>query len=212
MKTNRLALGLFVLAGIVVGCGGAHKGPAKYQKGPMPPDGVFDGVYQSDFGRLELTAEANGQVTGLYEADQHNGRIEGTIEDNLLFFSWTQWNQEMRGKIRETNGEGVFEYFIEEVQTTSQTKNYHQLKGWWGYSEGEMNNPWNASKLSNRSKKRLKPFNPTADGEGTEEYNASVGFDGSNEEESSSGGGGFDESAEEAEEDDDDGDSLDDLF
>ena len=53
MKTNRLALGLFVLAGIVIGCGGAQKGPAKYQKGPMPPDGNFDGVYQSDFGRLE---------------------------------------------------------------------------------------------------------------------------------------------------------------
>ena len=181
MKENRFTA-LLVLGFILLGCG-ANKQELKYTKGPMPADGNFDGVYQSDFGRMELTADGSGRVVGLYEKNDVYGRLEGEVEGNLLFFKWTQWNEEMRGKTRETTGDGVFQYIIEEVPTTSSTKKYHKLAGWWNYGEGELTNPWNAAKLSERAKKRLKPYEPTKSEmeTGAQNYSGSIGFDSANQ-------------------------------
>ncbi len=198
---------LVILVGIVTACGGAQdKGPT-WQKGPMPDGGNFDGVYSSDFGRLELTVQMDGRVTGLYEGEQHNGRIEGSVNDNLLRFNWTQWNQEMRGKIRETKGEGVFQYIIEDVPVAGgKIKQDTKLLGWWGYDRGKLNNRWNAYKLQ-RSKKRLKPFEQAKfEMEESEDPNAITGFSEAQETESSSS------SAEEAEEVEEDDGDLGDIF
>ncbi|MCP4602884.1 MAG: hypothetical protein GY847_20605 [Proteobacteria bacterium] len=194
-----------IMAWSIAACGGAGKDEVRWIEGEMPPNGNFDGVYQSDFGRLELTASGSS-VVGLYESDQFSGRIEGEVEDNLLFFRWTQWNQEMRGKTRETKGEGVFQYLIDEVAMAgNRTKTYHRLEGWWGYDRGDMINRWNAAKLSDRAKKRLKPFKPEAyEMEKESNYEQSVGF---GEGGGSSGGGG----SEEEEEEEDEG-NLDDVF
>jgi hypothetical protein len=192
-------IGAFIFAS---GCGGAQQ-QAPWVKGPMPADGNFDGVYQSDFGRLELTVSGES-VTGLYEADQHFGRVEGAIEDNLLRFTWTQWNEDMQGKLRKTQGDGVFQYTIEEVQTATKVKYYHHLEGWWGYGKDQMSNRWNASKLT-RGKKRLKPREEAGGEEGGEEGYGSVGFESGDEE--SAGG-----AAEPEEEEEDEGGGLDDVF
>ena len=109
MKKTKLAVILFLLGALVLGCGGAGKKGDTWKKGPMPEGGNFDGVYQSDFGRLELTIQSDNRVIGLYEDSEHAGRIEGTIEGNLLLFRWRQWNYEMHGKILESNGKGVFQ-------------------------------------------------------------------------------------------------------
>ena len=157
----------------LVGCGGAGKGP--WQKGPMPASGDFDGVYQSDFGRLELTVSGN-DVVGLFEDDQHYGRIEGKLNGNLLVFSWTQWSEKMQGKVQESSGEGVFQYIVEQVPTTNKTKEYHRLDGWYGYDDGAKTNRWNAAKMSSRVKKRLTQRSP-ASSEGDADYEPTVGFD-----------------------------------
>ncbi len=206
MKRASFTAILLTWVWVVAGCAGAQKEEIKWVKGPMPQDGNFDGVYQSDFGRLELTASGN-DISGLYESDNYYGRIEGQIKENLLFFNWTQWNQEMRGKTRKTQGEGVFQYVIEEVPigTSGKTKLYHKLEGWWGYDDAKISNRWNAAKLSNRAKKRLKPQDAEAAGMDEGGYEASVGFDSSGE---SSGGGGEEEPEEEEEE----SGSLDDVF
>ncbi len=205
MKRISLTISLFFVW-CLAGCGGGQSQEVRWIKGSMPESGNFDGVYQSDFGRLELTANG-GTAVGLYESDQHHGRIEGKIEGNLLFFNWTQWNEEMRGKVRKTSGEGVFQYVIEEVPMGNKTKEYHRLEGWWGYDKGEFTNRWNGPKLSSRAKKRLKPREKSASDGGDPEYNTSVGFGDSQQEESSSGG-----SYEEEEEEEDEGGGLDDVF
>jgi hypothetical protein len=172
----------------------------------MPADGNFDGVYQSDFGRLELTVQGE-TVVGLYENDNYNGRIQGEVNDNLLEFTWTQWNLEMRGKVRETNGKGVFQYVIDEIPVGATTKQYHRIEGWWGYPDGDLVNRWNGSKLSNRAKKRLEPFVPEA-GEMDEgsSYDSSAGF-----EDAEAPTGGDEPSEQEDEEEEDEG-SIDDIF
>ncbi|MCP4676617.1 MAG: hypothetical protein GY854_14110 [Deltaproteobacteria bacterium] len=203
-RISLLAISLF-LVWCLAGCGGSQTQEVRWIKGSMPASGNFDGVYQSDFGRLELTANG-ATVVGLYESDQHYGRVEGKIEGNLLLFNWTQWNEEMRGKVRKTSGEGVFQYVIEEVPIGNKTKEYHRLEGWWGYDDGDLTNRWNGPKLSSRAKKRLKPHEESASSGGDDGYNTSVGFDDSQEE--PSGGG----SHEEEEEEEDEGGGLDDVF
>ncbi len=210
MKINLSTVVLVILIGIVAACGGARdKGPT-WQKGPMPEGGNFDGVYSSDFGRLELTVQMDGRVTGLYEGEQHNGRIEGSVGNNILRFNWTQWNQEMRGKIRETSGEGVFQYIVEDIPVAGgKIKQDTKLLGWWGYDRGKMNNRWNAYKLK-RSKKKLKPFDQAkSELEESEDPNATAGFSESAEPESSSGSDDTQEAEEEPEEE---SGGLDDIF
>jgi hypothetical protein len=114
-------------------------------------------------------------VTGLYEGDEHSGRLEGTVKDNLLSFEWRQWNYEMRGKVRETRGKGVFQYIVETHESTK-TKEYTRLAGWWGYARNKMDNRWNAVKLSKRSQKKLKSFRPSNVIDQETEYQGTVGF------------------------------------
>ncbi len=172
MKKQYLILGL-VIAMSAAGCGGASK-EALYTRGPMPFEGNFDGVYQSDFGRMELTVESGERVVGLYEKNDIFGRIEGNVKDNLLIFNWTQWNVEMRGKIRETNGRGVFQYMIDEHEGG---KPSHWLKGFWSYNRDEPVNPWKAYKLGTKAKKKLVPFDPASyTGDEEEEEDDAEGF------------------------------------
>jgi hypothetical protein len=114
-------------------------------------------------------------VTGLYEDEKRSGRLEGKVDGNLLSFEWRQWNYEMQGKIRETRGKGIFQYIIEKHES-SKTKDYTRIAGWWGYSGGKLNNRWNAVKLSQRSKKRLKSFKPNKVIDQETEYQGTVGF------------------------------------
>jgi uncharacterized membrane protein YgcG len=185
MKKNLWTLGLFVALVWVAACGGSQK-EALWQRGPMHFDGNFDGVYQSDFGRLELTIESGDKVVGLYEKDDKYGRLEGEIKDNLLFFSWTQWDLGMKGKPRETSGKGVFQYKVEEYQASGGQKFRHYLDGYWGYGREKPSNPWKAYKLSDKAKKKLQPFDP----------NAGIGkvqdedYEGASQFEDAQGGGG----------------------
>ena len=157
MKRYGWTLGLIIYV-VLAGCGGNKQ--ALYQKGPMHPEGNFDGVYQSDFGRLELTVQGN-KVTGLYEKNEKAGRIEGEVKKNLLFFRWTQWDSGLKGKPRETTGRGVFQYMVDEYEMAGgKIKTSHWLKGFWGYERNEPTNAWNAYKLGEKAKKKLQPFDP----------------------------------------------------
>ena len=180
---------------VAMGCGARKELP--YTKAPMPPEGDFDGVYQSDFGRLELTV-SGGDVVGLYEKNEEYGRIEGEIKDNLLFFNWTQWNVEMRGKIRETTGRGVFQYVVDEPAGGGKPR--HWLKGFWNYGTDAPSNPWNAYKFGDRAKKKLKPFDPSSYTGNEEEEEADYDEAGGFQDDGSGGGGGSSEPASEPEE------------
>ncbi len=188
MKKIIWTIGLFIFA-LLTGCGGSKD--ALWTKAPMHPEGNFDGVYQSDFGRLELTASPGSKdVTGLFEKNDKYGRIEGRIKGNLLFFTWTQWDEGMRGKPRETHGRGVFQYIVDENTVSGgQIKYTHWMKGFWAYEKAEPSNPWNAYKLSKKAKKQLKPYDPSKSGVEPEEEEDNA-YDQSSFDDTGAGGGG----------------------
>lgn len=157
MKINGAGIVFFALSTFfAVGCaGGAHVVRSKWKPGPMPAAGNFDGVYGSDFGRLEITVSGDAAI-GLYEGDKHHGRIEGEVEGDLLRFSWTQWNEDMQGKVRETTGRGIFRYKLTTQTRGDRVDEEHSLDGTWGYGGSEAGNSWRANK-NPRAKKQLQP-------------------------------------------------------
>jgi hypothetical protein len=177
MGRVRFTAGVIISVLIICGCGGGRGKVQTWKKGPMPETGAFDGCYQSDFGRLELTMQYDGSVTGLYEDELHSGRIQGKADGNLLEFKWTQWNYEMRGKERKTTGSGVFQYIVEKIEGANKTREYSRLDGWWGYDDGKPKNRWNAQKLSTNTEKKLTPYKPGKLSVKQEsDYNETVGF------------------------------------
>ncbi len=176
MKKIVLIGALILLCGLGLACGGAQKAMT-LSSGPMPEGGNFDGVYQSDFGWLELTVSGD-VVHGLYEDEKHSGKLEGKIDGSLLHFSWTQWTEDMQGRTREISGHGTFKYVMEKVETSFKPKTVHRLKGIWGYGNDPMVNIWNAYRLSNRTKKRLQPRNMEPDRQmpGAADYDDGQGF------------------------------------
>jgi hypothetical protein len=160
-----------------VGCGGAQKATSvELAPRPMPEGGNFDGVFQSPaYGRMEFTVQG-ANVIGLYEGERHYGKIEGTINGDVLNFTWTQWKQDLQGKERTSTGHGYFRYIIDEEKTTASSKMVHKLNGEWGYDADNAGNPWKAVKLSDRTKKQLKPHNTGEGGEGVD-MSQSAGFD-----------------------------------
>jgi len=168
---------IVVLFGVVLygvpGCGGAQSGSLA---NPMPEGGNFDGVYQSDFGRLEITV--NGDFAyGLYEGDRQFGRLEGKLSGTVLRFEWKQWDERLGGKLRESSGRGVFNYILEFKAVGDKQKAVHRLEGEWGYGEEQAGNRWNAFKLSDRTKKRLTRRGPDQVQPNTgDEQDAGTGF------------------------------------
>jgi hypothetical protein len=176
MRYARVFLAAATVATAAIGCGGGQATTANIQPKPMPEGGDFDGVFQSPaYGRMEFTVEGDKAV-GLYEGERHYGRIEGTINGNVMRFTWTQWNMDLQGKQRSKTGKGYFIYRIDEEKGTTKIRLVHRLKGEWGYAEAEVGNPWKAIKLSNRAKKVLKPH--VEDGSATmdDDYAQSAGF------------------------------------
>jgi hypothetical protein len=160
-----------------IGCGGSQKAArVEIAPRPLPEGGNFDGVFQSPaYGRMEFTVQG-ANVIGLYEGERHYGKIEGTINGDVLNFTWTQWQQDLQGKERTSTGHGYFRYAIEEEKTTTSSKKVHRLNGEWGYDADNAGNPWKAVKLSERTKKQLKPHGASGGDEG-EDLSQSAGFD-----------------------------------
>jgi hypothetical protein len=162
-----------------LGCGGGgaqqKSTTVEIAPRPMPEGGNFDGVFQSPaYGRMEFTV-AGANVVGLYEGERHYGKIEGTINGDVLNFTWTQWKQDLQGKERTSTGHGYFRYVIEEEKTSTASKMVHRLIGEWGYDADNAGNPWKAVKLTGRAKKQLKPHeNEEAGGD---DFSQSAGFD-----------------------------------
>jgi hypothetical protein len=177
MRVALWIAGVVLATAFATGCGGSQASSANLQPGKMPAGGNFDGVFQSPaYGRMEFTVDGNRAV-GLYEGERNYGRIEGTIQGDVMLLHWTQWTADMQGKVRETRGRGFFRYTIEIDAGSTVTREVHRLNGEWGYGEDETGNVWNAVKLSVRAKKQLKPFDPKSVGSGMDEEYGASGFD-----------------------------------
>jgi len=180
MKIRIGCAACFVAVLFALGCGGAQT-PTSVQiaPSPMPEGGNFDGVFQSPaYGRMEFTVQG-ANVVGLYEGERHYGKIEGTINGNVLNFTWTQWKQDLQGKERTSTGHGYFRYGIEEEKTSTSSKQVHRIAGEWGYGADNAGNPWKAIKLTGRAQKQLKPH-AGSEGDGMNaDFAQSAGFESS---------------------------------
>lgn len=82
------------------------------------------GTFNSDFNKLTVQQSGN-KVSGNYEYS--NGRIEGTLNGNVLTGWWYQ-----------DNGKGKFRFVF--------NSDFSAFKGKWGYNDAEPSGQWNGSK------------------------------------------------------------------
>jgi hypothetical protein len=124
-------------------CGGAQ-GRADVEPEKMPPQGSFTGVWSSpQYGEMHMR-QSGSHVIGRYEKDQRKGRIQGTVEGDLMRFQWEEKRELVRGDPTVTRGRGYFKYKIGQ-------DGKHYLVGEWGLDDNETGGgPWRAYKLEGR--------------------------------------------------------------
>jgi len=81
-------LGVLGLIGLLFGAGCGNKGQTIPDPGPLPSGADFAGVwYSPQFEHMYLRQTGN-KVEGVYTYES-GGTLEGTVDGNLLKFSWT---------------------------------------------------------------------------------------------------------------------------
>jgi len=131
---------------MVLGCGGGDL--ADVSPGPMPQGGSFTGVWFSpQYGEMHMI-QNGGSVIGEYTKDERRGRIQGTVEGDVLRFEWDERRELVQGLPSTTRGRGYFRYAIGQ-------DGHHNVLGEWGHDDAEVGGgPWNAVK-SRRRQPRL---------------------------------------------------------
>jgi hypothetical protein len=153
VMTNSFRSALPLLA-LVLACGG---GSSSIRAGNMPEGGSFHGIWQSpQYGNMHL-CESGAQVVGDYEKDERRGRIQGTIQGDLLRFQWEERREMVVGRPTTTRGRGYF-------RIAKGQDNDWYFQGEWGHDADETGGgPWNGV--------RMRRGNPTrcaaSDGGGT---------------------------------------------
>jgi hypothetical protein len=107
-----LAVALAAAGGAVVGCAGA---PAKFgnvKVGEMPAGESWVGVYYNPvYGYLHLVGDGDNLVGRWKRTDSsHWGELSGTIEGNVMRFTWTEHQYGAFGPAADVKGTGIFVY------------------------------------------------------------------------------------------------------
>lgn len=130
--------------------------------GPMPSGDTFTGLYHSqEIGDVSLH-QTGDHVVGCYEYDRAachvRGRLEGSVEGNLLRFSWTE-DQRACGRLSVPPGRGYFLLWKDSANNFRST-------GEWGFGDEEAGNGrWNLFRVANR---RPHSCSEGSEGEGSE--------------------------------------------
>jgi hypothetical protein len=153
------------------GCGGAAK--HSIHVGNMPPGGSFTGVWFSpQYGEMHID-QSGATAIGRYTKDEREGRLQGSVEGDVLRFEWKESRELIVGRPTETKGHGYFKIFKKEDEDT------WNLQGEWGTDASESGGgPWTAVKSKTRR--------PDVSGDG------SGGSSGSSDSAGSSSGSGGD--------------------
>jgi hypothetical protein len=147
MKENGMRgiviLGLSLMLGLVVGCGGSSG--ANVSSAPMPEGGNWSGVYYSpQYGEMHLVQNGSA-VAGRFKKDERSGDIQGEAEGNLLEFEWVEYKAMVSNRPQETKGHGYFQYMVDP------NSGDHVLKGRWGMGDDNSNGgEWNAYRARNK--------------------------------------------------------------
>lgn len=161
---------------VVGGCGGGAKNPALIPKS-MPSGATFSGVWFSpQYGEMHLVQNGSSAI-GRYEKEERRGRIQGSIEGDLMRFEWTEKREIIKGRPMTTKGHGYFRVEKNEAEDT------WNLVGEWGNDQAETGGgAWTAV--------RSKKMEPDVDGEGGDSSSGDDDSDSDSDdgEEESSGG------------------------
>jgi hypothetical protein len=140
----------------VVGCGGSQQ--SRVTVGPMPAGGTFTGVWFSpQYGEMHI--QQNGATAiGRYTKEERDGRLQGSVNGNVMRFEWTESRELIVGRPTKTKGHGYFRIVKDENEGT------WKILGEWGQDEDETGGgQWNAVK-SNKLKPNLGDGTPSSSG------------------------------------------------
>jgi len=128
----------YFFVSVILGCGGNS---ADIEARTMPEGGSFTGVYHSpQYGEMQVIQTGDSAV-GEYKKDERSGKINGSVEGDLMRFEWVEQKAMVSNRPTETRGRGYFRYLIDP------STGDHVLKGEWGIGDNETGGgPWNAWK------------------------------------------------------------------
>jgi hypothetical protein len=128
----------------VVGCGGPGAKFQNIKAGEMPAGESWVGVYYSPvYGYLHLT-EQEGNIAGRWKRtdSSHWGEMSGTVEGNVLHYSWKEHSYGAVGPSGDSKGTGYFVY-------AKGNNNIPEIKGQYSVDEQETSADWNCVKQMN---------------------------------------------------------------
>jgi hypothetical protein len=129
-----LALSVGPAGAGLAACGGP--GRANITAGTMPAGQTFTGVWHSpQYGEMQMVQTGN-QVVAEYIQDERRGRIQGTVQGDLLRFEWSERRELVAGRPVTTRGRGYFRFVVGD-----DTDSY--IVGEWGHDDNETGGgPW----------------------------------------------------------------------
>ena len=132
-----------VCAPALQGCGGAHK--HSIHVGTMPAGGSFTGVWFSpQYGEMHIE-QSGATAIGRYTKDERTGRLQGSVDGDVLRFEWKESRELIVGRPVETKGHGYFKIYKKDDEDT------WNLNGEWGTDASESGGgPWTAVRSKSR--------------------------------------------------------------
>lgn len=141
-----LLIVVFLSAGLI-NCSGSQYGSCDNgvgPSGPLPSGAGWSGIWFTNFGQMSITVEGRNLVGEFCDDDRQQwGRIEGTIQGNIVHFRWVSHDVRMVGRDRVTEGSGVIQHQMEKRGDLEVEK----FIGSWGYgNEVCGGGPWRGEK------------------------------------------------------------------
>jgi hypothetical protein len=112
-----LVVAVAAAGGAFVACAGEPPKFGNVKAGEMPSGEQWVGVYYNPvYGNLHMV-EQDGNIVGRWKRtdSSHWGELSGTVDGNLMHFSWTEHQYGAIGPSSDVKGSGIFVYKMGEA-------------------------------------------------------------------------------------------------
>src|SRR5580693_548183 len=129
--------------GAVAACGGQTAKFAAIKAGEMPENETWVGVYYNPvYGNLHMTVEGDNVVGRWKRTDSsHWGELSGTVEGNVVHYTWKEHQYGAIGAGGNSKGTGVFVYKVGEAAP--------ELDGQYALEDSNSTGQWHCVKQNN---------------------------------------------------------------